>query len=221
MKYTHGWHTMGRRLCSNGKWKIGVARSYALQDRARVRGPIALIVQFKHFGMLGSVFIFASAGWKRLPVLGYWKCVKSAIKAVNRLNCTCQMRFTLVWFGLVLLGSVWLWCQLAKCWRVILTALWIFVDKAGLGLKKAAKLLEIKKIFLTGENLSNVNYKTHCNKPQCLTGNNKTQWLTTSPSHTRRKLWRFAENWYLSELHLNKFIAELHRKRDRWGNAVY
>lgn len=31
------------------------------------------------------------------------KCVKSAIKAVNRVNCKCEMRFTLVRFGL---GSV-------------------------------------------------------------------------------------------------------------------
>lgn len=31
------------------------------------------------------------------------KCVKSAIKAVNRVNCKCEMRFTLARFGL---GSV-------------------------------------------------------------------------------------------------------------------
>lgn len=28
------------------------------------------------------------------------KCVKSAIKAVNRVNCKCEMRFTLLRFGL-------------------------------------------------------------------------------------------------------------------------
>lgn len=36
-----------------------------------------------------------------------WKCVKSAIKAVNRVNCKCEMRFTLQRFGSVRFGLVW------------------------------------------------------------------------------------------------------------------
>lgn len=43
------------------------------------------------------------------------KCVKSAIKAVNRVNCKCEMRFTLVRFGLVWFSSVHSGWQLDKC----------------------------------------------------------------------------------------------------------